>query len=572
MDTALRGWFDSRPVPSTFPPRVVWNVLLAAFTLRWVGLDRHSLWLDEGVTWAWATAPTLGDTVFAEPNHPPVWWVVSRWWVALFGDAEESLRAPAAICGVLAVFLGWRLALRLLSPAHAPRRGGFLRADDGGAGARQATWFAAFLAGATYFLQVSQEARMYALLLAESLGLALLYLMWLDKDDRTSLVGYAALAALALHTHYFAIWPIAVFAFHALFLSVRTRGSDATQRVRLLPFTLANLVAGLLFVPWLVYVATHYHGLALGSPDRPFQLLAHLLWRIGVGPALVFVDAERLRSGVGDVLAAEWPTLLATTVVWLTPLLAGAYRLRRLSGTRSLVLFSVAIPVLGLLAIYPWFPFLQDDRYVVFLAPWLWLTAVVGAAGAARWLRPVLLGGLCALVVTGLVAYHFVERELAPKGEGARLGNTVLPREVSFHPDDRTAFLHHGHPYGKEPWREVSTFVHRYARDGDLVVLCPGYLHFVWDYYGRKRPGGPLPVLRLPDLPPDPEALLKEHGDLLAEHDRVFLIVSHAVDRDPDHAYRSLYGALGRRWGRVEPVPPIPFLRSWSVYVSVFSR
>ena len=66
--------------------------------------------------------------------------------------------------------------------------------------------------------------------------------------------------------------------------------------------------------------------------------------------------------------------------------------------------------------------------------------------------------------------------------------------------------------------------------------------------------------------------MMKADGDLLAEHDRVFLIVSHAVDRDPDHAYRSLYGALGRRWGRVEPVPPIPFLRSWSVNVSVFSR
>jgi hypothetical protein len=560
-------------MPRTFPPRAVWNVLLAAFTLRWVGLDRHSLWLDEGVTWAWATAPTLGDTVFAEPNHPPVWWVVSRAWVGLFGDAEESLRAPAAIAGVVAVYLGWLLALRLLSPDHAPRRGGFRRAYDGGAGARQAIWFAAFLATATYFIQVSQEARMYALLLAESLGLALLYLRWLDRDDRASLVGYAALAALALHTHYFAIWPIAALAAHALYLSVRTRGAaDPAERVRLLPFTLANAVAGLLFVPWLVYVVTHYHGLALGSPDRPFQLLAHLLWRIGTGPALVFVDAERLKSGVGAVLAAEAPMLIATTIVWLTPLLFGVRRLWRLPGTGPLVLFSVGLPVLGLLAIYPWLPFLQDDRYVVFLAPWLWLTAVVGATGARRWLKPVLLTGLCALVAVGLVAYHFVERELAPKGEGARLGNVTLPREASSHPDDPTAFLHHGHPFGKEPWREVSTFVHRYARDGDLVVLCPGYLHFVWDYYGRKRPGGPLPVLRLSDMPPEPEALLAEHGDLLAEYDRVFLIVSHAVDRDPDHAYRSLHAGLERLWGGVETVPPIPFLRSWSVYVSVFSR
>lgn len=555
-----------------FPPRAVWNVLLAAFTLRWVGLDRHSLWLDEGVTWSWATAPGWSDTLFAEANHPPLWWLVSRAWVGFFGDSEASLRAPAALCGVLTVYLGWLLALRLLSPAHAPARGGFSKKDDGGAGARLATWFAAFLAGSTFFIEIAQEARMYALLVAESLGLALLYLRWLDRDDRASLVGFSVVATLALHTHYFAIWPIAALAAHALYLAVsKRRDPDATQRVRLLPFTLANAAAGLLFVPWLVYAATHYQNLALGAPDRPFQRLAYILWRIGAGPALGFVDAERIKQGLGEVLIDEAPLLLAVTALWLPPLVCGVRRLAKTSGSASLVLFAVGLPVLCLLALYPVIPFLHE-RYIAFVAPWVWFVAAVGAGGAGPRLRKVLLGGLCLLVAGGLVAYHFVDRELAPRGEGAQFGNIVLPREVRAHPDDPTTFLHRGHPYGKEPWREVSTLIHRYAADGDLVVLCPGYLHFVWDYYGRTRTGGPLPVLRLPDLPPEPEALLQEYGDRLAKHRRVFLVVSHALDQQPDHAYRSLYRALARAWGDVEVVPPIPFLRSWSVYVSIFTR
>ena len=76
----------------TLPPRAVINVLLAAVTLRWIGLEAQSLWLDEGITWSWATAPTWRDTVLAEANHPPVWWIVTRLSVALLGASEEALR------------------------------------------------------------------------------------------------------------------------------------------------------------------------------------------------------------------------------------------------------------------------------------------------------------------------------------------------------------------------------------------------------------------------------------------------------------------------------------------------
>src|SRR5204862_436894 len=79
--------------------RVMINVLSAAVVLRLLRIDDLSLWADEGVTWWNATHGTWGDAVFAESNHPPVWWLVTRAWVGHHPHGEAALRMPAAILG-----------------------------------------------------------------------------------------------------------------------------------------------------------------------------------------------------------------------------------------------------------------------------------------------------------------------------------------------------------------------------------------------------------------------------------------------------------------------------------------
>lgn len=565
------------PAQWRLPPRVVINVLLAALTVRWIGLEAQGLWLDEGVTWAWATAPTWEGTVFAEANHPPAWWVITRISIAMLGDGEEALRIPAAVAGLLAVFLAWRLARRLFDPTQAPARGGFSRAPDDGRGRRLAAWCAAFVAASAYLVEVSQEARMYALLVTESLGLALLYLRWLDRGSRGALVGYAALATLALHTHYFAIWPLAALAVHALWLSWRTaRAPDPAQRVPLRPFALANVGAGLLFVPWLLYMAGHYAGISTGEPHSPLERLAYVVWRIGAGPGLVVVDADRIRQGVGATLAAEGSMVAGVAALWIPSLLLGAWQLRRLGGAGSLILCSLLVPVLGLLAVFPWFPLIHE-RYLVFLAPWLWLLAAFGAWSAGRWLRPVLLAGLCLLLGVGLLAYHGASADMKVVRGGPPLQGVETPREVVPDPADPVTFLHHGHPFGKEPWREVRDTVHNYIGPQDLVILCPGYLHFVWDYYARSLPGGAPATLEIPPGPLDPEDIRARHQAAFARHRRVALILSHTGEQEPKALFHAFYKALGAGWlaagaDGFEAIPPFPFRRSWGIHVAFFRR
>lgn len=550
------------------PPRSLLNIMAAGAVLRLTTLSEHSLWLDEGATWSWISRPTWGGTVFAEANHPPVWWVITRLWTGIFGDSEYALRAPAAILGIATIYLCWRLGLRLFDGSAQPRRGGFARSADPVTGRRAALWFAGFVAVSTYFIEYAQEARMYSLLLFETVALSLLYLRWLDKNDRKSLVGYALVGALALHTQYFALWPILGHASHALWLGLRTRGQPGA--VKPLPFIAAVAGAGALFIPWFLYMAANYEGISTGDPYEPFGRLTYVLWRIGAGPGLVVVDRARLEEGIPAVMEEEALTIGLTALVWFVPVAVGGWLVRRESGLSSFIVFNLVVPTLFVLAVFPFFPLIHE-RYLLFLAPWMLFLATYGALRASSWMRPLLLGGLCVLLGVGLAAYFAVDSFLVPKGRGATLGGAQLAAGYGPNPEHPLRAIDHGHPFGKEPWREAQQFVEAHSEPGDLVLLHPWYLHLVWDYYDRQR----IERLLLPREEVTPEAVLEQVGERVKQAKRVFLILAHEETEDPNAYFRIVGAAVMQSWlgtGSVEMVSPILFERSWGVRVAVFNR
>ena len=551
------------------------NLVLAGALLRLIGLGAHSLWLDEGATWAWVARDAwwgADGTVFAEANHPPAWWIITRLWVDGFGsDTEMALRAPAALCGILTIPLAWLVARRLLDPTQRPARGGFDRSPDEGQGARLALWFTGFLALSTYFTEYSQEARMYALLILEGLGLTWLYLRWLDKDDRASLIGYALLAALALHTQYFALWILCGHGVHALWLW--RRGTKDGTPFNPLPFVLACVGAGLLFIPWFIYMVTHYQSISTGDPHEPFGRLFYVLWRMGIGPGIVVIDRPRLEEGVTSVLEEEALLAGITIVLWFVPVVLGALKLRRMPGVASFVWCNLLVPIALVLAIFPKFQLIHE-RYLVFLAPWMLLLAVLGALTTRGVLRHLLTLGLLVLTFGGLFAYHGVSTFLAPEPPMQRLGEAAVPSRFMPDPQDPARVLNHGHPFGKEPWRQAQALVDQHAGPRDLVVMHPPYLRLVWDYYERgKRESAYLPRETL-----DADAVDALLGDRLENRTRVFLILAHEETEDPDHYFRVLHRVIVKRWvedggGRVDaPVRPILFDTSWGVRVAVFNR
>jgi hypothetical protein len=166
----------------------IWG--LAAFAgagaaLRFSTLRVQSFWLDEAVTHQLVTR-SLGAMLSKIPHSestPPLYYLLAWVWVRVFDSGEAGLRSFSALVGSLTVVVLALIARRL---------GG----DRAGLAA------AALAAANPLLIWYSQEARAYALLVA----LCALSVWCLLREDWR---GWALAAALALATHYFAVFIVA---------------------------------------------------------------------------------------------------------------------------------------------------------------------------------------------------------------------------------------------------------------------------------------------------------------------------------------------------------------------------
>lgn len=134
------------------------------------------LWYDEVYSLALARLPLLQSIrLAAEIDFSPPGWNVLLWgWVRLFGESEFVLRAPAALCSMLAVALTWML-LHEMQVSRVQRV--------------MALALSGLLPGMFW---LSNDARMYAALSVLYLGGALLIRrrMWLGLAGVLGLLGY----------------------------------------------------------------------------------------------------------------------------------------------------------------------------------------------------------------------------------------------------------------------------------------------------------------------------------------------------------------------------------------------
>jgi len=123
-------------------------VLLLAWGLFLVGLNKESLWYDEWISWTFSQMSSPFALIRATPNraHPPIYYLWLWTWVRLIGsDTVFVMRLTAAIPALLTVALVYRLAAN------------WFRSSWAGIGA------AAFLARSGIFIYYARELRMYAL-------------------------------------------------------------------------------------------------------------------------------------------------------------------------------------------------------------------------------------------------------------------------------------------------------------------------------------------------------------------------------------------------------------------------
>ncbi len=166
---------------------------LMAAALRLSTLDLQSFWYDEAFTPVhvlhaslWATLRSVAHT----ENTPPLWYVLAWADSRVLGTGEVALRLPSALAGIASVPVAWAIGAELECPPT--RRAGAV--------------CAALVAVNPLFVWYSQEARAYGLFVLMGALAMLCFLRARREPTPRRMAAFAATGALALLTHYFAVF------------------------------------------------------------------------------------------------------------------------------------------------------------------------------------------------------------------------------------------------------------------------------------------------------------------------------------------------------------------------------
>lgn len=247
-----------------------------------------SLWIDEGISVGIASHP-LGELpeLLRQDGAPPAYYALLHGWIELAGSGDAALRVPSVVLSLLTV----PAALWVGRSFFGPRAG----------------WLCGALAAVSPFITMyAQEARMYALVGFLSTAATGAFLHAFVRSRRRYLPLFAALLALLLYTHYWALF----FAFGALAaVVVLAAGAALERRPRLLvDGALAFVPPALLFAPWiptLVFQIEHT-GAPWSNPPPASALLGALALAAGAAllPRLGRDEDERQALRAVALLAA----------------------------------------------------------------------------------------------------------------------------------------------------------------------------------------------------------------------------------------------------------------------------
>lgn len=363
------------------------GLVLAAFALRVVGLDRQSLWRDEVDAIYFAVRDlneTLSMFVQAAQNGP-LYFLGLRPWFALMGTWEFVLRFPSVVAGTLSIPLLWHAGRRML-----PLRSG---------GSSVALIAAALLTFNPYQVWYGQEGKMYATITCLALLASYLWLRGIERGGAWRWIGYWAVVTAAMYMH---LLMVLLIPFHLVWTLLAWPAARRHWRGYLL--ALAGLTLPYLPMAW-------WHWWLLTSPEKLSGFNYTPLDRIAQGLLLshsrgfittidpiwlapiFFAGAAGLLFGVTQVAAGETGALLLAP--W-----------RRIGMLVSWLLLPVALIYLISLR-QPVF----TERYVIWIGPAAMLAVALGlqviVANSGR-AAPALLAGLLAytLVLWGYADWH----------------------------------------------------------------------------------------------------------------------------------------------------------------------
>lgn len=472
--------------------------LLLAFALRIYRLPDQSLWYDEALSVYYAGQPLREALAgISGSDHPPLHSLLLHFWMAVAGRSEFAVRYPSLWWGVLSGALLYRLGTQLFDKST-----GLL--------------VVVLLAVSPLHVWYSQEARMYSLALALSLGVMLALQAVIARREASSWpwAGYVLVGALALYTHFYTSFVLifANLAFGEWWLVRTVREGWRAMRGLLARWAAAQGVILLLFAPWGRFVAdqyatnaTYWHG-ALG------------LKQIIHDTALAFVAGDRVHSPLAQTGA--WALAILALLGLQAAAQSGSQPAQQdLSrGERALwLLLWLAVPVATLFAISHDRPKFAP-RYLLLSLPPMLLLAAVGSICLAlsAWEHKPSLG-------------HRIKRWLAAAGlllMGALVISTSVTSLQKQYLDETLA---------RPDFRAVTAYIEHHGTPGDVIVLVGGHSYPAFDYYfDGHLPVHPMPFGLLPSTrdPLDYRAVA-QLNEIATDQERLWLVLWQYRLADP---------------------------------------
>lgn len=361
------------------PGIVIFVLTVAAAILRLLRVPATEPWLDEACSVWYASLPfTQLSSSLAAETHPPLYYLLLRWGIAVFGPSVEGIRVLSVVAGTAWVPLVWALGRRWVG-------------STGALGA------AGILALHPLAIHYGVEARPYAVALLLVLAALERWAAFLT-DRRTTAAGLAALCAVAaMMTHHLAA-PVVVG------VALVAWWADGGRRLRDLAWVVLPTLAG--SIAFFAWVAGHLGGPSLDWIIRYWQgpgsaLGATASTFAGTGPFPAWLGALAHAR-----LPAPWPVVGVVLAVLLA-VIGLADRLRaRPAGfwpLAALLVVPIAFPLAVTMVLRPMY---LAGRYEIFALPAFCLAIASGIVPVARRLRWPAAGvglfwGLLVLATTG---------------------------------------------------------------------------------------------------------------------------------------------------------------------------
>jgi 4-amino-4-deoxy-L-arabinose transferase-like glycosyltransferase len=307
--------------PKAFPYFALGFFLLIGALLRILPLEARDFWYDEAFTGILIRMPFPEMmTSIIHDVHPPVYYWVLKIWSMIFGSGIVALRMFSVTCGVGTIAAAFFTLKSWYKASAAP-----------------AMIAALILAIDPFFVNYSQEARMYAFFGLLIIGsTSLLIHAWKVKTQRARILFGLSLLMLCL-THYLgAIFSLGFVI--ADLLHARKEGIKTFLPAYVLPF-----IGGVIWLPFF-YTQIKSHSSLNWVPNAPFSSIATSLHIFLFGAP---VGVSGVPPALGYRLA--WltvPDVTLVLVISLTALVGYLFAAKKWDLSLKLLGFMTAFPLL----------------------------------------------------------------------------------------------------------------------------------------------------------------------------------------------------------------------------------